>query len=57
MASDELAAKLKRREDRIVADEEGQDIETPTMKVHNVYTEFKEFSRKQIQMYQKKFNE
>ena len=57
MACDELAAKLKRREDRIIADEEGQELEAPELKVHNVYTEFKEFSRKQIKMYEKKFNE
>ena len=57
MADDELAQKLKHREDRIEAGEDGHELEAPAMKVHNVYTEFKEFSRKQIQMYQKKFNE
>ena len=57
MATDELAEKLKRREDRITAEEDGRELQEPHMKVHNVYTEFKELTRKQIQMYQKKFNE
>lgn len=57
MADDELAKKLQRRENRIVAAENDEELEEPQMKIHNVYTEFKEFSRKQIQMYQKKFNE
>ncbi len=56
MASDELAAKLARRNDIIDADEEGREPVLPAFKVHNVYTEFKEFSRKEIQHFQKMFN-
>ena len=52
----DLAKKLARREDRSEAVGE-DDLDVPQMKVHNVYTEFKEFSRKQIKMYEKKFNE
>ena len=56
MASDELAAKLARRNDIIEADEEGKDPALPSLKVFNPYTEFKEFSRKEIQHFQKMFN-
>jgi len=58
MASNELAAKLARRNDVIDAAEEGNVIESqlPSMQVFNPFTEFKEFSRKQIQGYQKMFN-
>ena len=58
MATDELAAKLARRNDVIDAAEEGNVIESelPSMKVFNPFTEFKEFSRKQIQGYQQMFN-
>lgn len=41
--------------------EAGEDGETPkiqpSMKVFNPYTEFPEFSRKEIQGYEKKFKE
>ena len=53
----DLVKKLAKQDNRIHAAEEGQELEVPQMKVHNVYTEFKEFSRKQIKMYEKKFNE
>lgn len=55
--TDELMAKLQRRNNIIDAAEEGQDPDLPSLKVFNPYTEFKEFSRKQIQGYQKTFNE
>ena len=57
MASDELFAKLQRRNDIIDQTEEGLQPDLPSLKVFNPYTEFKEFSRKQIQSYQKTFNE
>ncbi len=57
MASDELAAKLQRRNLVIEADEEGKEVELPSLNVFNPYTEFKEFSRQQIKQYQKMFNE
>ena len=57
MASDELLAKLQRRNNIIDMDEEGLAPELPSLKVFNPYTEFKEFSRKEIQGYQKTFNE
>lgn len=58
MATDELAAKLARRNDVIDAAEEGNIIESklPSMQIFNPYTEFKEFSRKQIHNYQVMFN-
>ena len=58
MASDELAAKLARRNDVIDAAEEGNVVESelPSMQVFNPFTEFKEFTRKQIQNYQAMFN-
>ncbi|GFS04636.1 EF-hand domain-containing protein D2 [Elysia marginata] len=53
MATDELAAKLNRR--NLI--NEGDEVEAlPTKEVFNPYTEFKEFSRKQIQDFQKTFN-
>jgi Ca2+-binding EF-hand superfamily protein len=57
MATDELASKLAKRSDIIEKDEEGLAPDMPSMKVWNPYTEFKEFSRKQIQNYQKMFNQ
>lgn len=58
MADNELAAKLGRRN---MLNEAGEDGETPkiqpSMKVFNPYTEFPEFSRKEIQGYEKKFKE
>jgi Ca2+-binding EF-hand superfamily protein len=59
MASSELASKLQRRNDVIESAEEGHEIpaaKLPSMNVFNPYTEFKEFSRKEIQHYQKMFN-
>lgn len=56
MATDELAAKLARRNDIIDQTEEGLEPNLPSMKVFNPYTEFKEFSRKEIQHFQKMFN-
>lgn len=55
MADNELAAKLTKRTQVIEADEEGRDPVLPSLKVFNPYTEFKEFSRKQIQHYEKMF--
>lgn len=56
MANDELAAKLARREK---LNEEGEDgmVETvsPSLQIFNPYTEFKEFSRKQIKEFEKTF--
>ena len=60
MSSDELSQKLKKRTDIIVSAEEGKELPSgsmPSMQVWNPYTEFKEFSRKEIQQYQKIFNE
>ena len=57
MASDELAAKLARRNNIIDKAEDGQEVDLPSLKVFNPYTEFKEFSRKEIQNYQKMFNQ
>lgn len=58
MASNELAQKLNRRNVLNEAGEEGGDNESkimPSMKVFNPYTEFPEFSRKEIQSYEKTF--
>jgi EF-hand domain-containing family member D2 len=60
MATDELASKLQRRNDVIDGAEQGVEpgsAEMPSLKVFNVYTEFKELSRKEIQHYQKMFNQ
>ncbi|KAH9513495.1 EF-hand domain-containing protein D2 [Bulinus truncatus] len=54
MATDELAAKLNRR--NIINENEEGAPPLPTSNVFNPYTEFKEFSRKQIQDFQKTFN-
>ena len=54
MATDELAKKLSRREAINEGVEEGSI--SPQSTVFNPYTEFKEFSRKQIQDFQKTFN-
>lgn len=53
MADDELANKLNRR-NLINEGEEGAVL--PSTIIFNPYTEFKEFSRKQIQDFQKTFN-
>ena len=54
MATDELAKKLERRTNINEGVEEGAI--SPQSNVFNPYTEFKEFSRKQIQDFQKTFN-
>jgi len=61
MATDELAAKLNRRNliNESSVDEGDGEVPKiqPSMKVFNPYTEFPEFSRKEIQGYEKKFKE
>lgn len=52
-ATDELSKKLDRRLN-INEGEEGSV--SPSLKVFNPYTEFKEFTRKEIIEFQKKFN-
>lgn len=54
MATDELAQKLTRRVNINDGVEEGKL--SPQSTVFNPYTEFKEFSRKEIQEFQKTFN-
>ncbi|GAB1600021.1 EF-hand domain-containing protein D2-like isoform X1 [Argonauta hians] len=54
MATDELANLLTRRINISDAIESGDHVET-TNKIFNPYTEFKEFSRKQIKDLEKKF--
>ena len=66
MASNELAAKLARRTEIIekaeqLAAEEGEEAVLAAnwagqMKINNPYSEFKQFSRKQLQHFQKMFN-
>ena len=53
-ADNELNALLNRRLDRNEALEQGQQVKN-TYRVVNVYTEFTEFSRKQIKDYEKAF--
>ena len=53
----DLASKLEKRNRIIDSDEQGLEPELPSLKVFNPYTEFKEFSRKEIQYYQKMFNQ
>ncbi|ESO08847.1 hypothetical protein HELRODRAFT_190637 [Helobdella robusta] len=60
MADNELSSKLQKRTERIEIAEQGKDLPAPNLhskEVFNPYTEFKEFSRKQIQHYQKMFNQ
>lgn len=53
--SSELSHILNRRQ--VIIDSQEAGIEVPhSFKVVNVYTEFHEFSRKQIKEYQKTFN-
>ncbi len=56
-AGDELAAKLTRRQTLNDALESGSgEVDKQFVKVHkNVYTEFSEFSRKEIKEYEAKF--
>ena len=54
-ADQELNALLNRRLDRNDALEQGQQVST-SYRVVNVYTEFSEFSRKQIKEYEKAFS-
>jgi len=49
--TDELAAKLSRRQ----ALNENEEMPRRQMKVFNPYTEFKEFTRKQIKDFEKMF--
>ena len=55
-ADNELSAILNRRANLNDAIENGENVEVKMVKVHkNVYTEFSEFSRKEIKEYEKKF--
>jgi len=55
-ADNELSAILNRRQNLNDAIDSGQDIEKKQVKVHkNIYTEFQEFSRKEIKDYEAKF--
>lgn len=54
-SADELNSILNRRQQINEALENGQEIKH-TFKVINVYTEFHEFSRKEIKEYQSTFN-
>ena len=51
MADSELAAKLQKQ----IARNESDENAVPSMRVFNPYTEFKEFSRKEIQNLEKTF--
>ena len=58
--ADELTSKLQKQNQRIELAEQGNDLpplQHKSFEVFNPYTEFKEFTRKQIQGYQKMFNE
>jgi hypothetical protein len=56
MADTELAAKLQKQifRNEIVPNNENENF-NPSMKVFNPYTDFKEFSRKEIQQLEKHF--
>ena len=55
-ADNELSAILNRRQDLNDAIDGGQDVDKKYVKVHkNVYTEFQEFSRKEIKGYESQF--
>ncbi|XP_046406115.1 EF-hand domain-containing protein D2 homolog [Ischnura elegans] len=54
-ADDELSGVLSRRQAINEALDEGKEVK-PKFKVVNVYTEFAEFSRRQIKEYEKTFN-
>merc|ERR1711962_127899 len=57
-ADNELSAILNRRQNLNDAIDGGQDVEKRQVKVHkNIYTEFQEFSRKEIKEYESKFKE
>jgi EF-hand domain-containing family member D2 len=56
MVDNELAAKLYKQIIRNESDRETQEeVYQPCMKVFNPYTEFKEFTRKDIQNLEKQF--
>ena len=55
-ADNELSAILQRRQNLNDAGDVGQPVEQKFVKV-NVYTEFKEFSRKQIKEYETRFKQ
>jgi len=52
----ELSCILNRRQAINNALDEGEEVK-PQYKVHNVYTEFHEFSRKQIKKYEQTFKQ
>lgn len=52
MADSELAAKLQKQ---IARNEGGDENVMPSMRVFNPYTDFKEFSRREIQSLEKTF--
>jgi hypothetical protein len=55
MATDELAAKLQKQMTRCTADDCDLENTQPSMRVFNPYTEYKEFTRKDIQNLEKAF--
>ena len=55
-ADNELSAVLQRRQNLNEALDVGKPVEHKFVKV-NIYTEFKEFSRKQIKEYEAKFKQ
>lgn len=55
-AGNELSAILQRRQNLNDALDGGQNVDHKFVKV-NIYTEFKEFSRKQIKEYETKFKQ
>ena len=56
-ASDELTKILTRRQTLNDAIDKGEEVDKKFVAVNkNVYTEFSEFSRKEIKEYEKKFN-
>ncbi|KAL0279505.1 UNVERIFIED_CONTAM: hypothetical protein PYX00_001044 [Menopon gallinae] len=52
----ELSCVLNRRQAINDALDEGEDVK-PLYRVHNVYTEFHEFPRKQIKQYEQTFKQ
>lgn len=54
-ASDELSSVLTRRQQINEALDEGKEVQ-PKYKFVNVYTEFHEFSRREIKQYESTFN-
>jgi hypothetical protein len=54
MATDELAAKLQKQISRNERNDGDENVQ-PSMKVFNPYTEYKEFTRKEIQNLERAF--